>query len=77
MNKGILFITSLLSVLLVATSCNRSHICICDLRSTNSNNFDTTLVRELKGYTPREAKRICDSEEFGTSATTEITCTLR
>lgn len=73
MNKGIILLTSVLLLALFASSCKRKHLCVCDITGT----IDTVLKREYEGYTVKEARQLCKSEEYASSELITIKCDIR
>lgn len=72
MNKGLLLgVMAVLNIALLA-SCNRRHDCYC----TYGSNVDP-LHREYRGYTREEARKLCKSEENGSSPSQPVNCDLR
>lgn len=74
MNKGTTICASALLLVILSSSCKRKHECFCTIVGQGTN---TTLTREFVGYSKSEALKLCKAEEFGSSASIEIKCTLR
>ncbi|HYD23012.1 MAG TPA: hypothetical protein VEB40_16125 [Flavipsychrobacter sp.] len=72
MNKGIIFCTSALLLFTIAGSCKRSHMCYCKVSGT----FDTTLIKEYRGYSKREARQLCESDELVSTQAVNIECDI-
>gem|GEM_PF-6377507 len=73
MNKGIIYCASALLLIILSSSCKRKHECFCTITGQGVN---TTLNREYRGYSKAEARILCQSEEYGSSATIDISCVL-
>lgn len=71
MNKGIAFSLFILT-LAVFVSCKRSHMCYCKVTGT----FDTTLIKEYRGYSKKEARQLCKSDEMVSNNNVRIDCDI-
>lgn len=72
MNKSIVFSTSALLLLAFATSCKRSHMCHCKVTGA----FDTVYIKEYRGYSKREARQLCETDEQASTPATKIECEI-
>lgn len=70
MNKGLLLLT--LTIILATSACKRRHICYCKISGTS----DTSQVRELRGYSVKEARTVCKSLENASNNALSITCDI-
>lgn len=53
-------------------SCKRSHMCYCKVTGT----FDTTLIKEYRGYSKKEARQLCKSDELVSNNNVRIECDI-
>lgn len=72
MNKGIVYYISVLLIIITSMACKRSHVCYCQ----TSGAFDTTLIREYRGYSKNEARQLCKADEFASTNVVKIECDL-
>lgn len=70
MNKGVVF--SLLLLFISLAACKRSHMCYCKVSGT----FDTTLIKEYRGYSKKEARQLCKSDELVSNNNVRIECDI-
>jgi len=73
MNKGIIICLSVLLIVLSFASCKRKHDCYCRF----SGSADAVLTREYRGYSKKEAKKLCESEENAASGSLMVDCEIR
>lgn len=73
MNKGTVYIITLLLAIATFASCKRKHECYC-IFSGSSN---STLVREYRGYSAAEARQLCKSEEYSANNSLLVECEIR
>lgn len=71
MNKGISFSIAVL-LLISAMACKRSHMCYCKV----SGIYDTTIIKEYRGYSKKEARQLCKSDELVSNNNVRINCDI-
>lgn len=72
MNKGITLSISALLLLTAGMSCKRSHMCYCEV----SGIYDTTIIKEYRGYSKKEARQLCKSDEQVSNNNVKIDCDI-
>lgn len=64
----------LLLVVVLSTSCQKRHLCVCSYKGEGR---DTIILHEYRSYTANEASELCDTDEQASRPGFEISCRIR